>query len=69
MSTPPDPRDVTLVETVFAVLAGLVIAERRVDHPAIMAEIGKLLTAISQYNRARAERPSDEPLRRVIARL
>lgn len=66
---PPDPRDAALIETAASVLAGLVVAELRADHPAIMAEIGKLLNAVTGYNRARAERASDEPLRRAIARL
>jgi hypothetical protein len=66
---PPDPRDMELVETATSAIAGLILAHERVDHPAIQAQVLRLLGAIAKFNAARVERLDDAALRRAVSRL
>ena len=65
----PDPRQDEFVAAAVASIRGLVLAHVRVDHPAIAAEVGRLLGACARYTSALAERPGDEPLRRAVMAL
>jgi hypothetical protein len=62
-----DPRADALIETTASVLVGLVVAHRRGDCPAMMTEIGKLLTAVAQYSATPVEK-RDAALWRAIER-
>jgi len=66
---PHDPRDAALVEVVGNVTRRLILAHARADHAEIAVQVGRLLQAIAVFNAAHAERISDEPLRKALARL
>lgn len=69
MSQPNDPREAELVRVAASVIAHLVLAHERADHPAIAEQVGRLLNSIAKYNAAMAERAGDAPLRRAVAML
>lgn len=66
---PQTEHEAALVETAASVIAGLMLAVELADREAITVEIARLLNAITRHNRAMAERASDAPLRRAVARL
>jgi hypothetical protein len=57
------------VAAATSALVGMIAAVHRDDAESATAELGRLLTAIIDHKKAMSERPSDEPLRRVLARL
>jgi hypothetical protein len=61
--------DAEFVEAICAAIGGIIIAARRGDQLAMAGEVSQLLAAIVALNAILAERPSDEALRRAVARL